>query len=280
MTRLRSGRVGGDTTTTAVPSASVLLLRGSSSGGVEVFLQQRTIASDFAGGAYVFPGGKVDPQDRDMPPEVLGEVDAVALQRGLGTRTPGDALALAVAAIREAFEEAGVLLASRDGHVVAGDELGRPEVVAMREALAARHEAADWRSFLSEEGLVLDLSALVPFAWWVTPHGIHRRYSTRFFVAAVPAGQGDRLAHDGSEMTDSVWIDPAAALAAGESGERVIIYPTRRTLAALAAHPTVDAALAAARSGAVDMRPIVPILRRTSDGMGVQHPDGGPIETV
>ncbi len=280
MTELRSGRHQTGTTATAVPSASLLLLRDAPTGGLEVFLQERTLASDFAGGAYVFPGGKVDAQDTDMPAEVLGDVDVAALQRALGAATPSTAIALVVAAIRETFEEAGVLLARRDGQVVGGDELGHPDVVAMRTALADRHGHADWRPFLASRGLVLDLAALVPFAWWVTPHGVHRRYSTHFFVAAVPPDQVDHLAHDGSEMTDSVWIDPAAALAAGESGARVIIYPTRRTLSALAASTTVDAAMAAARSGAVDLRPIVPILRRTPDGMGVQHPDGGPVEMV
>lgn len=280
MTQLRSGRVGGDFTATPVESASLVLLRTSATGGVEVFLQERTIESDFAGGAYVFPGGKVDAQDRDMPDDVVGVCDIVALQRTLDTSTPDLAVALAVAALREAFEEAGVLLASRDGHVVDGSELADPDVVAMRAALAARHSGADWRPFLRQRGLVLDLGALTPFAWWITPHGVHRRYSTHFFVAAVPADQTETLAHDGAEMTDSVWVDPAVALAAGESGEHVIIYPTRLTLAALAAFDTVDQALQAARNGAVDLRPIVPVLRRTDDGMGVQHPDGGAVEMV
>lgn len=280
MTQLRSGRVGDATTATAVPSSSLLLLRDAPTGGIEVLLQERALRSDFAGGAYVFPGGKVDAVDRDMPADLLGEVDGPALQRTLDATSPTDAVSLVVAAIRETFEEAGVLLARRDGEVVGARELAHPDVVAMRTALADRQSAVDWRPLLAARGLVLDLAALVPFAWWVTPHGVHRRFSTHFFVAAVPPGQVDHLAHDGTEMTDSVWIDPAAALAAGESGARVIIYPTRRTLAALAVHATVDAALSAARSGDVDRRRIVPILRRTPDGLCVQHPDGGPIETV
>jgi 8-oxo-dGTP pyrophosphatase MutT (NUDIX family) len=280
VSKLRSGRLEVRGTATAVPSATVLLLRTSPSGEMEVFLQERTIESDFAGGAYVFPGGKLDTRDARMPAEVLGDLDAAALRRDLGTATPDAAVALAVAAVREAFEEAGVLLAHRDGTPVGPEFLADPEVVAMRAALAARGTDTDWRPFLRAHGLVLDLAALVPFAWWITPHGLHRRYSTRFFVAAVPPGQAAALGHDGDEMTDSVWASPAAALAAGESGERVIIYPTRRTLAALAEHATVEAAIAAARAGAVDLRPIVPILRRSPDGPGVQHPDGGPIETV
>lgn len=280
MTQLRSGRVGGDFTATPVQSASLLLLRSSRTGGVEVFLQERTIESDFAGGAYVFPGGKVDAQDRGMPDEVLGSCDLGALARTLDAASTDVAVALAVAALREAFEEAGVLLARRDGQVVGRQELDHPDVVAMRAALAQRHSTADWRPFLQQRGLVLDLGALTPFAWWITPHGVHRRYSTHFFVAAVPPGQAETLAHDGSEMTDSVWIDPSAALATGASGERVIIYPTRLTLAALAQFDTVDQALQAARNGAVDLRPIVPVLRRSSDGLGVQHPDGGPVEMV
>lgn len=278
--RLRSGRVQEADTVSPVPSATVLLLREGDDGTPQVFLQERHVESDFAGGAYVFPGGKVDDDDRAMPGDVLGPVDAATLQARLGTSTPDEAVALAVAAVREAFEEAGVLLATRGSEPVSPSFVAGLDAQRMRAALAERGSNTDWRPWLRDHDLVLDLGCLVPFAWWITPHGVHRRYSTRFFVARVPPGQAGTLGHDGSEMTDSVWAPPSTALAAGESGQRVVIYPTRRTLARLADFDDVDAVLAAARAGAVDLRPIVPVLRHTEDGIGVQHPDGGPVEIV
>lgn len=302
MTTLASGRTTG--TATAVPSATVVLVRprrgisgddgggddgagdvghgdGRGSGeGLEVFLQERTIQSDFAGGAYVFPGGKVDDRDRAMDDHLLGEVDATWLQACLGTTTANEAVALAVAAVRESFEEAGVLLARRGGDLVDGAFLAAAHTRAMRSDLADRSTDTDWRPWLAAHDLVLDLAALAPFAWWITPHGVHRRYSTRFFVAVVPPDQQTTLGHDGREMTDSVWLGPGAALAAGQAGERMMIYPTRMTLARLAEHADVAAVMAAARSGDVDLRPIVPLVRRGPDGPGVQHPDGGPVAVV
>lgn len=272
----RAGRLVAGTAT-PVPSATVLLLRPGRDGhGIEVFLQERTLASDFAGGAYVFPGGKVDPRDADMDPERLGPIDQAALRRAIGV----EGVALAVAAIREAFEEAGVLLATRDGRPLDAADLASPDFVDARGRLAERGRDHDWRPFLAKHELVLDLGALAPFAWWITPHGVHRRFSTRFFLAAVPSEQLPALGHDGDEMTDSVWLSPQAALAAAEAGERTIIFPTRRTLTALAEHDTVEDALAAARSGRVDLRPVLPLLRRRDGVTGVQHPDGGPVEVV
>lgn len=278
--RLRSGRVQEADTVSPVASATVLLLREGDDGSAEVFLQERHVESDFAGGAYVFPGGKVDDIDRAMADDLLGPVDATTLQARLGTSTPDEAVALAVAAVREAFEEAGVLLATRGSESVPPSLVASADAQRMRAALADRGSDTDWRPWLRDHDLVLDLGSLVPFAWWVTPHGVHRRYSTRFFVARVPPAQAGTLGHDGSEMTDSVWVRPSTALAAGESGDRVVIYPTRRTLARLAGFDDVDAVMAAARAGAVDLRPIMPVLRHTDDGIGVQHPDGGPVETV
>lgn len=278
MSLLARDQLTAGATATPVPSATVILLRDAPGGGMEVLLQERTLRSDFAGGAYVFPGGKVDPRDARMPPDVLGPVDAGRLQRQLGTSSPTEAIALAVAGVREAWEEAGVLLATRGGRRVDHDLVTSVDATALRADLAARDRDVDWRPWLREHELVLDLATLAPFAWWITPHGLHRRYSTRFFVTRVPPEQAQAWGHDGREMTDSVWLAPRRAAEAGATGERSVIYPTRRTLERLAGYPDVAAVLAAAADGRVDLRPIVPLLRRGPDGLGVQHPDGGPVE--
>lgn len=272
----RAGRTVG--TVTAVPASTVLLVRQGD--GVEVFLQERTLASDFAGGAYVFPGGKVDPRDHAIDPQALGTSDVRGLVASFGGPTPQDTRALAVAAIRETFEEAGVLLATHDRRPLSAEEVSSPSFLEARAGLAERGRDYDWRPFLAEHGLVLDLQALAPFAWWITPHGVFRRFSTRFFLAAVPPLQVPLLGHDGLEMTDSLWLRPAVALAAAEAGERTIIFPTRRTLMLLAEFDTVAEAMAAARGGQVDLRPILPLLRRIDGVTRVQHPDGGPLEDV
>ncbi len=253
-------------------------------GGLEVLLQERALASDFVGGAWVFPGGKVDAQDADVASDHLGPVDLAAVHAmvgdGVGTAGRGDTLALLVAAIRETFEEAGVLLARHDDGPVTADDLASEPYRATRAALAERGRHHDWRPFLAEQDLVLDLAALRPLAWFVTPHGVHRRFTTRFFVAALPPGQADHAGHDAVEMTGTAWVRPDDALAAAAAGTRQVIYPTRHVLASLADLDDVAAVTARADAGGFDLRPVLPLVRDLDGTMGVQHPDGDPVETV
>lgn len=283
MTLAGSSRIGLGTATPVAAATAVVLREpalGTSGQGMEVLLQERVLRADFAGGALVFPGGKADAQDVSLAPALRLGVDDVMLRRRLGTQTRAGALALVVAAVRETFEEAGVLFARRGGEVVDEDFLAQDHALRMRASLADRDADADWRPWLAAHDLRLDVGALVPFAWWITPHGVRRRFSTRFFVARVPDCQAHAAGHDGTEMTDTVWLSPEDALTASERGDRTVIYPTRRTLAALAAHDSVEGVMRAARDGAVDLRPIVPLLRPGPTGPGVQHPDGGPVEAV
>jgi len=267
-------------TTDPIDATTVLLLRPSRDDGLEVFLLERHIQSDFAGGAYAFPGGKVDRADLEMDPARLTTFDPRWLAR-LGARSHAHAVGLLVAGVRETFEEAGPLLAHRaDGSPVTGDDLASPSFVDARTRLAARGAPWDWRPWLESEDLVLDLDALVPFAWWTTPHGMHRRFDTRFVAAAVPATQADALGHDDVETTDSRWLTPAAALDAAARGEAMIIFPTRRILQALADHGDVDSVVAAGRRGAVDLRRILPSLVVRDGQVRVRHPDGGPEESI
>jgi len=214
---------------------------------LEVFMLRRNVAVEFMGGAYVFPGGAVDAGDR--APELLarchGREDAGASTQ-VGLHAGG--LGFWVAAIREAFEEAGVLLArsAATDEPVDVDESS----TAARFETARRAVGSGERPFLDvvhEEDLVLDAGALHLFSHWITPAGSPRRYDTWFFVAAAP--EGHAYLHDDGETVASVWIRPSDALAGVRRGELEIHFPTQRNLEQLArfrtAHELLDAVEAA-----------------------------------
>jgi 8-oxo-dGTP pyrophosphatase MutT (NUDIX family) len=256
-------------------ASTILLLRdgdveGAGDGGLEVLLLERHLDSDFAGGALVFPGGKVDDGDRTLDPERWTGRDPAEWRERLGAETDADALGLLVAAVRETFEEANVLLATRRGRPVTDRDLEEPGFVEARRRLASRGERFDWRDWLEEEDLVLDLAALAPWSWWVTPKGQHKRYDTRFFVAILPEEQS--AAHDHVEITGLRWDRPQDALDAQREGRMVVIFPTRRNLSALAEHASAAAAWQAADEGRVDLRRIEPEVVIRGDEVLVQHP--------
>lgn len=234
----------------AVDAATVLVLRDGED-GPEVLVQERHVETDFSGGALVFPGGRVEDADRDLDQSLSVGGDEEAVATVMGTDTRG-ARGLLVGAAREAFEEAGILFATVDGAPVPASLLDDARVGAARAALAARDDRGDLAALLRETGCRLDLDAFVPFDWWVTPEGMHRRYDTRFFLAAVPAGQRDRAAADLVETTSARWMRPADALAGGEEGRFTIIFPTRRVLARLLQAGSVAELLALA-----DAEPVV-----------------------
>lgn len=232
-----------------IPAATLLLVRDGAP-GLEVFMVKRHHQIDFASGALVFPGGKVAPGDADPALRDLAD--------GAGGLDDA-ALALAAAAIREAFEESGLLLARAAGGFVAGETLAalqpfRPRLDKGELGLAA---------FLRQTGLRLAVDALAPFAHWITPVFMPKRFDTHFFIAAAPEGQLGR--HDGGETVDSLWTGPHAAIA--EEARWTVIFPTRMNLLKLAQSPTVAAALAAARAA----RPVtvLPEIRETADGRKV-----------
>ena len=243
----------------AVDAATVLVLRDGD-GGLEVLVQERHVETDFVGGALVFPGGRVEDADRDIDPELVTGGDPAAVAEVMGTDERG-ARGLLVGAAREAFEEAGILFALRDGEPVDAALLDDPVVERERVALAARDDRGDLARLLAATDCTLDLDAFVPFAWWVTPDGMHRRYDTRFFLAAVPPAQRERAAADLVETTSARWLSPAEALAGGEEGRFTIIFPTRRVLGRLAAFPTVaDALDGAGRDGIVRNQPTMTVV--------------------
>ncbi|MBW3664648.1 MAG: NUDIX domain-containing protein [Actinobacteria bacterium] len=262
----------------ATPSATVMLLRGGDE-RLEVLMLERHLDSDFAGGAYAFPGGKVDDTDRSLDAGRWSGPEASELARELSCDAPADALGLHVAAVRETFEEAGVLLATSPDGPVDAALLATETYVEARRRLNVRGEPWDWRPWLAAEGLALDLSALALFSWWATPAGVHRRFDTRFFLAQLPDEQAEVAAHNHVETTGSRWIAPSEALAQAERGAVTIVYPTRKNLAALSAYPTAATAFAAAAARETDRRRVQPRIIRGPEGeLLVQHPHGGPPE--
>lgn len=257
--------------TEPVDAATVMLLRDGA-GGLEVFMLERHIESEFAGGAFVFPGGKVDAADRELDERRrTGLADEVVARMG-GDRER--VVGLHVAAVRETFEEAGVLLAGReDGAPL---DVDAPSFVAARRRLAARGERWDWRPWLEEEGLVLDLGTLAWWSWWVTPEAAPKRYDTRFFVAL--ASEGDAPDHDRVEATDSRWVTPGGALDAARRGEVHVVYPTRRNLAALAPYRSARDAWRAAAEGEVDVRRVLPEAGTEDGGLVIRHPYDASVE--
>ncbi len=211
--------------------ATVALLRDGDR-GPEVYRLERSSAAVFSPRAHVFPGGRVDDEDRE------GAVHACCAPV---VEDADFTLPFFVAAIREAFEEAGLLLAyDRSGTLI---DLDDPDVALRFE----QHRKAVYAGELSmaglcdEEGLTLAVDRLVPFAHWITPKGPPRRFDTRFFAARAPERQP--ASHDGTETTSGRWDRPADVLAAADAGTVELILPTRRSLERLAAFATVDDAL-------------------------------------
>lgn len=258
------------------PAATVMLVRdGEGAGGgearVEVLMVRRNLRSDFVGGAYVFPGGAVDPADGGAEAEAicLDRTDAQASEI-LGIGAGG--LAYWVAVLRECFEEAGVLLAYEpDGTAPGGTgrmlSLARPPDAA-RFASHRREVNEGRRRFLDvcrEERLSLATGDVHYFAHWITPEGAPRRYDTRFFVAAAPPDQVP--AHDEGETIAAVWVSPADALRQHREGEIELIFPTIRNLQAIGRFAT-SAELLQAAAAAGSIPAILP--RVVADGRGVR----------
>lgn len=273
MARTRVGEHDGESRP-ALDAATVIVARDGDD-GLEVLVQERHVETDFVGGALVFPGGRVEDTDRDLDPALWQHADPADLGGRLGA-DPRAGLGLLVAAARETFEEAGLLFAHDDTGPVGPDLLDEPDVVEARAALAARDEGGDFAALLREHALTLELDRYLPFAWWVTPAGMHRRYDTRFFVAACPDGLREAATSDAVETTSARWLTPQACLDGGEEGRFTVIFPTRRVLGELAEHATVADLLASA----ADRRPdrVQPEIIEVDGTVMVQHPDGSPPE--
>jgi 8-oxo-dGTP pyrophosphatase MutT (NUDIX family) len=237
------------------PASTVVILRDGAE-GIEVFMVERHRQIDFASGALVFPGGKVDPEDSDV---AWGELAAQA--------PAAPDRSFFVAAGRETFEEAGLVLARQRGtqDIVDADAAHR---------LVDRHRAGllegevTFVDIVRGEGLELALDLMVPFAHWITPEPVPKRFDTHFFLIAAPVVQLG--AHDGSESVEGLWITPQRALSEAEAGARTLVFATRMNLTKLARFATVAEAVAETRSKPV--MTVTPKVKSTPEGRWLQIP--------
>ena len=206
------------------PAATVILMREAKKGDFEIFMVKRSSRSPF-GSLYVFPGGKLDPEDSDngLYPCCEGMDDAAA-SRQLGITD--NALSFWIACIRECFEEVGVLLANPDDSIMHDSE----KLNKMRRKL--NNKEITFKDICISESLRLRAKNIVPCAHWITPAIEPKRFDTRFFLAKVNAKQ--LASHDGFELTESFWIKPADALVKFKNGEMNMILPTIKNIEKLA----------------------------------------------
>ncbi|MCH9674092.1 MAG: NUDIX domain-containing protein [Gammaproteobacteria bacterium] len=223
-------------------AATILLIRDTSD-GIEVFMQVRHHKIDFAAGALVFPGGAVDAADLDSG--VRERTDGI---EGLSEREAG----FRIAAVREVFEECGVLLAREQGQADLVDAT-RAQDLYNRHAAAIQSEDLNLGQLLADESLRLACDELVPFAHWITPESQPKRFDTRFYVARAP--EGHHATHDGMESVESIWVTPAQICKEADEGKWHVMFPTRMNIERLGQRDQVEAALALAAQ-----TPVVPIL--------------------
>jgi 8-oxo-dGTP pyrophosphatase MutT (NUDIX family) len=245
--RIRALAAGELTAVVPKRAATVMLLRDTAD-GTAVHMLRRRASMAFAGGAYAYPGGGVDPRD-DRPVRWAGPSLDVWAER-LGVDDTASAQAIVCAAVRETFEEAGILLAGPTPDTVVGDTTG-DDWEADRQALVDR--GLSFADFIDRRGLVLRSDLLGAWARWITPEFEPRRYDTWFFVAALPEGQ--RARNVSTEAESTVWISPADATDGYDKGELLMMPPTVATLRTLQAFRTSAEALAAAAGQ--DMTPVL-----------------------
>ena len=248
-------------------ASTVLLLRDGRAAGVdgksrdeiEVFMMVRHYEIDFNSGALVFPGGSVDNSDK----EIIARPELYTGGEGLDA----DALSFRIAAIRETFEESGILLARPRGAKALIDAKRAREIEATHRAELNDRKTTFLR-VLTDNGLLLALDELVPYAHWITPEGMPKRFDTWFFLAAAPPDQLG--AHDGKESTDSIWVSPRGALEGGRAGRFKLPFPTTRNLIKLGRHGRVGDALADSRGR--DIVAVMPVMTRLNGGRQLRIP--------
>ncbi|MDA9314240.1 NUDIX hydrolase [Alphaproteobacteria bacterium] len=238
---------------TPIPAATVISLRDTPT-GMEVLMVQRTKKADFAGGALLFPGGKVDNSDY----EVL-KLDRCSLPNDV----PDNQKALRVAGVREMFEEAGLLFVR---------DLGDTQVISKERAEVLKNiyrqdllsQKITFHEIVEAEDLVVASDLLIPFAHWITPITGRKRFDTHFLVAQSP--DGHIASHDGSETLDTVWIDPLTAITEAEEGKRRVVFPTRMNLKKVSESTTAESAIRLAKT-----TPVVTVLPEVHDVDGGRH---------
>ncbi|NOX51649.1 MAG: NUDIX hydrolase [Gammaproteobacteria bacterium] len=231
------------------PSATIMLLRDGAH-GMEVFMVVRHHEIDFASGALVFPGGKADAQD----------FDETLLPYLHGNPSDPNQRALQVSAIREAFEECGILLARpmNGEHIISAQRLAQLQPFRVQ----LNDGSLSLLDFLEQQQLQLACDTLVHFAHWITPEMMPKRFDTHFYLAMAPH---DHLAvHDGYESVDSIWITPAQVEADAQTGQRTVIFPTLLNIQKLGLWQSSAQALQAAKEAIVV--PVLPWMERREEG--------------
>jgi len=252
----------------ARPAATIVLMRDGQK-GMETLLMRRSRRAGFVPGAYVFPGGRVD--GTDATEEVLARMDGLsaasaASRLGLEDADP-PAIAYYLAAIREAFEEAGILVGDGDHGPTPNTAAEDDDVDQLRRALM--DDDVTFAGVLDSLGCRIDGSSIEYLAHWITPLQEHRRYDTRFFAAKVR--QGALPIVDPREMSAALWITPEAALQRLEEETLPMVFPTIKTLEQLSGYPTADAALD--DLAGQEIRTILPTLVVTPTGVGMNLGD-------
>jgi 8-oxo-dGTP pyrophosphatase MutT (NUDIX family) len=256
------------------PASTILLLRdsavrdvdgegrdvdGKGRDEIEVFMMVRHYEIDFSSGALVFPGGSVDKSDK----EIIANPALYTGGEGLDER----ALSFRIAAIRETFEESGILLARPKGSNHLVDARRAREIEAASRAALCEGQIT-FLKVLTDNGMLLALDELIPYAHWITPEGMPKRFDTWFFLAAAPPEQLG--AHDGKESTDSIWVSPREAVEGGATGRFKLPFPTTRNLIRLGKQPNVKAALDDSRGR--EIVTVMPVVTKTATGRQLRIP--------
>jgi len=244
------------TSNNLIPASTVLIIRNGKN-DIEVFMVVRHHQIDFASGALVFPGGKVDTKDID--PDIR---DFIIPDKDYAD----EELSFRIAAIRESYEESGVLFANykEDENLINNEKL--EELHRWRDKF--NNNETSMQEFAKKENLKFSTESLIPFAHWITPDLMPKRFDTRFYLAAVP--DGHQGIHDGNESVDSLWISPKQAIKDCLSEKRTIIFPTRMNLEKLRNSKTVEEALSNARKQRIVT--VIPKLEKTGDSVFLTIP--------
>lgn len=244
------------TSNNLIPASTVLIIRNGKN-DLEVFMVVRHHQIDFASGALVFPGGKVDSKDigPDIRDFIIPDIDYA-----------DEELSFRIAAIRESYEESGMLFAKHKANENLINNEKLEELQKWRDRF--NKNETSMQEFAKKENLKFSIESLIPFAHWITPDLMPKRFDTRFYLAAVP--DGHQGTHDGKESVDSLWISPKQAIEDCLSEKRTIIFPTRMNLEKLRNSKTVDEALSKARKQRIVT--VLPKLEKTEEGVFLTIP--------
>jgi 8-oxo-dGTP pyrophosphatase MutT (NUDIX family) len=254
-----------------VDAVTVIIVREGGGTPFEVFLMRRHRDQHFMGGAYVFPGGRLEETDCD--PSLMEWTTGLTAEEAKAKLNepdlPGErAVGLFLAAVRETFEEAGVLLAASSR----GEMIGLTDAETQSRFRAHRRKLhcgeISLKGLAEGEGLRFMLGLLTPFSHWITPEVEIRRFDTRFLVARMPEGQSP--AHDSVETVESLWVTPREAIAKNDSGEILLMPPTLKTLDELCQFRSLDEIFH--KASQQEINPILPQPFKSGDAFGVKLP--------